>query len=48
MSKATGDLLSHFEATEIEGSPPPSLNVAPTQDVPIIVERVEDDSVHRR
>jgi putative SOS response-associated peptidase YedK len=37
MSKATGDLLSHFEAKAIEGSPPPpSWNVAPTQDVPII------------
>jgi putative SOS response-associated peptidase YedK len=32
MSKATGDLLSHFEAKEVEGSPPPpSWNVAPTQ-----------------
>jgi putative SOS response-associated peptidase YedK len=44
MSKATGDLLSHFAAKEIEGSPPPpSWNVAPTQDVPIIA-----DSVDRR
>lgn len=49
MSKATGDLLGHFEANAIEGSPPqPSWNVAPTQDVPIIAERLDDDSVDRR
>lgn len=49
MSKATGDLLSHFEAKEVEGSPPPpSWNVAPTQDVPIIAERLDEDSVDRR
>ncbi|MDP9984745.1 putative SOS response-associated peptidase YedK [Pseudarthrobacter oxydans] len=40
-AQATGDLLSHFEAKEVEGSPPPpSWNVAPTQDVPIIAERL--------
>ena len=49
MSKATGDLLSHFEAREVEGSPPPPRwNVAPTQDVPIIAERLDEDSVGRR
>jgi putative SOS response-associated peptidase YedK len=49
MSKATGDLLGHFEAKEIEGSPPPpSWNVAPTQDVPIIAERLDEGSVDRR
>jgi putative SOS response-associated peptidase YedK len=49
MSKATGDLLSHFEAKEVEGSPPPpSWNVAPTQDVPIITEKLDEDSVERR
>ena len=49
MSKATGDLLSHFEAKEVEGNPPPpSWNVAPTQDVPIIAERLDEDSVDRR
>ena len=49
MSKATGDFLSQFEAKEIEGSPPPpSWNVAPTQDVPIIAERLDDDAVDRR
>ena len=38
------DLLSQFEAKEIEGSPPPpSWNVAPTQDVPIIAERLDED-----
>ena len=48
MAKATGDLLSHFEAKEVEGSPPPpSWNVAPTRDVPIVAERVDDDSVDR-
>ncbi len=41
MSKATSDLLSHFEAKEVEGSPPgPSWNVAPTQNVPIVAERL--------
>ncbi|WP_268241114.1 SOS response-associated peptidase family protein [Paenarthrobacter histidinolovorans] len=35
MSKATSDLLSHFDAKEVEGNPPgPSWNVAPTQNVP--------------
>ncbi len=49
MSKAAGDLLSHFEAKEIEGNPPPpSWNIAPTQDVPIIAERLDDDSADRR
>jgi hypothetical protein len=48
-SKATGDLLSQFEAKEIEGSPPPpSWNVAPIQDVPIIAERLDEGSVDRR
>lgn len=43
MSKATSDLLSYFEAKEVEGTPPrPSWNVAPTQDVPIIAERLDE------
>jgi putative SOS response-associated peptidase YedK len=46
-SKATGDLLRHFEATDVEGIPP-SLNVAPTLDVPIIAERLDEDAVERR
>jgi putative SOS response-associated peptidase YedK len=45
MSKATGDLLSYFDAKEVEGTPPPpSWNVAPTQDVPIIAERLADSA----
>jgi len=48
MSKATGDLLSHFEAKEVEGSPPPpSWNVAPTQNVPIVAERLDEESIER-
>ena len=48
MSKATGDLLSYFDAKEVEGSPPPpSWNVAPTQDVPIVAERFNEDSIER-
>ena len=49
MSKATGDLLSAFDAKEVEGSPPPpSWNVAPTQDVPIIAERLDEGVIDRR
>jgi putative SOS response-associated peptidase YedK len=48
MSKATGDLLSHFEAKEVEGSPPsPSWNVAPTQSVPIVAERLDEGTIDR-
>lgn len=48
VSKAAGDLLSHFEAKEVEGSPPrPSWNVAPTQSVPIIAERLDEDTINR-
>jgi putative SOS response-associated peptidase YedK len=49
MSRATGDLMSFFDAKEVEGSPPPpSWNVAPTQDVPIITEKLHDDGLDRR
>lgn len=49
MSRATGDLLRHFDAKEAEGTPPPpSWNVAPTQNVPIIAERLDEDAVERR
>jgi putative SOS response-associated peptidase YedK len=49
MSRATGDLLSYFDAKEVEGSPPPpSWNVAPTQAVPIITEKLHDDELDRR
>lgn len=48
MSKATGDLLSHFEAKEVEGTPPPpSWNVAPTQAVPVVAERLDEGSIER-
>ena len=48
MSKATSDLLSHFDAKEVEGSsPPPSWNVAPTQNVPIIAERLDEGTLDR-
>lgn len=49
MSKATSDLLSHFEAKEVEGSPPgPSWNIAPTQNVPIVAERLDEGTIDRR
>jgi putative SOS response-associated peptidase YedK len=49
MSKPTGDLLGHYQAREVEGTPPPpSWNVASTQDVPIIIEKPDEDSVERR
>jgi putative SOS response-associated peptidase YedK len=48
MSKATGDLLGYFDAKEVEGSPPPSWNVAPTQNVPIVTEKLHDDELDRR
>jgi putative SOS response-associated peptidase YedK len=49
MSRATGDLLSYFDAKEVEGSPPPpSWNVAPTRAVPIITEKLHDDELDRR
>ncbi len=49
MCKATSDLLSRFEAKEVEGSPPgPSWNVAPTQNVPIVAERLDEGTLDRR
>jgi putative SOS response-associated peptidase YedK len=49
MSRATGDLMSYFDAKEVEGdAPPPSWNVAPTQDVPIITEKLADNERDRR
>ena len=48
MSKATGDLLSYFDVKEVEGTPPPpSWNVAPTQDEPIVAERLNEGSIER-
>lgn len=34
-----------FDAKEVEGTPPPSWNVAPTQDVPIITERIDEGTI---
>jgi putative SOS response-associated peptidase YedK len=49
MARATGDLLSYFDAEVAEGSaPPPSWNVAPTDDVPIIAERASGEGPERR
>lgn len=49
MAKPSSDLLSHFEAQEVEGQlPPPSFNVAPTRNVPIVTEQLEEDSLERR
>ncbi|VII96169.1 protein of unknown function DUF159 [Arthrobacter sp. DR-2P] len=44
MARAVGDLLAEFDAElEDEVSIPPSWNVAPTDDVPIVLERLVDD-----
>lgn len=44
MARAVGDLLAEFDAElEDEVSIPPSWNVAPTDAVPIVLERVKDD-----
>lgn len=41
MARAVGDLLAQFDAgLEEEISIPPSWNVAPTADVPILLERL--------
>lgn len=49
MSKATGDLLAYYDAMEAESNAPaPSWNVAPTQSVPIIAERLEEDVIERK
>jgi putative SOS response-associated peptidase YedK len=49
MARATGDLLSYFDAEVEEGAaPPPSWNVAPTDDVPIIAERASGEGPERR
>ena len=49
MSRATGDLLGYFNAEEAEGTAaPPSWNVAPTNDVPIITEKPSEDAPKRR
>lgn len=49
MSRATGDLLAYYDAMEAVGSAPgPSWNVAPTQNVPIVTEKLSDDVLERR
>ncbi|MBT2523222.1 SOS response-associated peptidase [Arthrobacter sp. ISL-28] len=49
MAKPSSDLLSHFGAEEVEGHmPPPSFNVAPTRDVPIVTEHLAEDTLERR
>jgi putative SOS response-associated peptidase YedK len=48
-AKARGDLLAYYEAQENEGrETPPSWNVALTQDVPIVAERLDEEGeLHR-
>jgi putative SOS response-associated peptidase YedK len=49
MSRATGDLLAYYDAMEAVGSAPgPSWNVAPTQNVPIVTEKLSEDVLERR
>ena len=49
MARAVGDLLAEFDAElEDEVVIPPSWNVAPTDDVPIVLERLVDDGQARR
>ncbi|MBO1269820.1 SOS response-associated peptidase [Arthrobacter sp. PO-11] len=49
MSRATGDLLAYYDAVEAVGSEPgPSWNVAPTQNVPIVTEKLSEDVLERR
>jgi putative SOS response-associated peptidase YedK len=48
MSRAAGDLLTHFDEKEAEGEARQSYNIAPTQDVPIIIEKLDEGSLERR
>jgi putative SOS response-associated peptidase YedK len=49
MARAVGDLLAEFDAElEEEVAIPPSWNVAPTDDVPIVLERLIDEGAERR
>jgi putative SOS response-associated peptidase YedK len=49
MARAVGDLLADFDARlEQEVQLPPSWNVAPTDDVPIVLERLIDDEAVRQ
>jgi putative SOS response-associated peptidase YedK len=48
MSRAPGDLLTRFDGKEVERQARPSYNIAPTQDVPIITEKLDEGSLERR
>ena len=49
MTRAAGDLLSHFKAEDPAGLElRPNWNTAPTQDVPIVLERAEDGPADRQ
>ncbi|NWL32073.1 SOS response-associated peptidase family protein [Paenarthrobacter nitroguajacolicus] len=49
MSKAASDLPSHFEAKEIEGSHQGRAGMSPpTQNVPIVAERLDEGVIERR
>ena len=49
MARAVGDLLAEFDAElEDEVSIPPSWNVAPTDAVPIVLDRIKDDAAAPR
>lgn len=49
MARAVGDLLAEFDAQlEEELEVPPSWNVAPTDPVPIVLERIIDDGTVRQ
>ena len=49
MARAVGDLLAEFDAElEEELAVPPSWNVAPTADVPILLERLVDGRTVRQ
>ncbi|MDP9986577.1 SOS response-associated peptidase [Arthrobacter sp. FW306-05-C] len=49
MARAVGDLLAEFDAElEDEVSVPPSWNVAPTDAVPIVLERLKEDNAGPR
>lgn len=49
MARAVGDLLAEFDAQlEQESAVPPSWNIAPTAEVPILLERLVDGGVKRQ
>jgi putative SOS response-associated peptidase YedK len=49
ITRTIGSLASHYDATEMEGAElRPSWNVAPTQGVPIVAEKLQEDELERR